>query len=138
MITSITFWLLESFIDSKFDDVDKMEFIPKDINELWMRTLIVCLIIAMSIFAHISQSRELKIEREKSQLREQLLDEQFSKMELILSTRKQTKEALQNFNNSVLSLKEKIDDGETLSRTEVNRLSSIISSVQNKLDRLWS
>jgi uncharacterized protein YqgQ len=91
----------------------------------------------MSIYAHISQARKLKIEREKSQLKEQLLDEQYSKMELILDTRKQTQEVLQNFNNSIIYLKERIDDGEMLSRTEVNRLSTIISAVQNKLDRLW-
>jgi cell division protein FtsL len=107
-------------------------------NELWMRSLIVILIIAMSIYAHISQTRKLKIEREKSQLQEQLLDEQYSKMELILDTRKQTQEALQNFNNSILSIKEKVDDGEMLSETELSRLSTIIAAVQNKLNRLWS
>lgn len=136
-LTSVTFWLLESYIHEEFEQVGRFELLPEDLNELWMRSLIVILIIAMSIYAHISQTRQVKIEREKSQLKEQLLDEQYSKMELILDTRKQTQAALQNFNNSVLSIKEKIDDGEMLSGEEVNRLSTIISAVQNKLDRLW-
>jgi cell division protein FtsL len=137
-IISITFWLLESYIDSEFDTIDGLELIPADLNELWMRSLIVILILAMSIYTHISQTRKLKIEREKSQLQQQLLDEQYSKMEFILDTRKQTQEALQNFNNSVLSIKKKIDAGEMLSETEVTRLSTIIAAVQNKLNRLWS
>ncbi len=106
-------------------------------NELWMRCFIVLLIIAMSIYTHISQTKKLKIEREKLQLQEQLLDEQYSKMELILDTRKQTQEALKNFNESVLSIKKKIDGGEMLTEVEVSRLSTIISAVQNKLNRLW-
>lgn len=137
-LISITFWFLESLIHIEFYKADRIEILPNDFNELWMRSIIVCLILAMSIYAQISQTRERKIEREKSQLLEQLLDEQYRNMELILSTRKQTQDALQNFNNSVTTLKKKIDDSEALSENELVRLSKIISAVQDKLTRLWS
>ncbi len=138
IIISIAFWFLESFIHLELDKLDKVELLPKDINELWMRSLIVILIMAMSIYAHISHARKLKIEQEKLLLQEQLLDEQYSKMELILNARKLTQEALQNFNNSLISIKKNIKDGEMLSEKEVSRLSTIITAVQNKLNRLWS
>ncbi len=136
-LTSITFWILESFIDLEMGKVDSLELLPKDNNELWMRLLIVILIMAMSLYAHISQARKLKIEREKMQLHEQLLHEKFSHMELILNSRKLTKEALDNFNLSVMSIKKKIDSDEVLSGKEINHLSKVIESVQNKLNRLW-
>lgn len=134
---SITYWFLESFIDLELDDVDKIELLPKDMNELWMRSLIVILIMVMSIYVHFSQARELKIEREKLKLQEQLLDEQYNKMELILNTRKLTQEALRNFNNSVETIKQNIETGAVLSENELSRLLTIITAVQNKLSRLW-
>ncbi len=136
-LTSITFWLLESFIHLELDKVDRIELFPKDINELWMRSLIVILIMAMSFYAHISQTRERKIEREKSQLQEQLLDEHYNNMELILDTRIQTNLALNNFNYSVISIMDKIEDGEMLSEKEVSHLRTVGTAVQNKLNRLW-
>lgn len=137
-LISIVFWVLESLIHLELYMADSIELLPTDINELWMRSLIVVLIMVMSIYAHFSQTRELKIERDKSQLKEQLLDEQYNKMELILSTRKQTQEALENFNKSVLSIRKNIEDGEGISEAELIRLGSIINAVQNKLNRLWS
>jgi CRISPR/Cas system-associated endonuclease Cas3-HD len=135
---SITFWVLESFIDQELDEVDNIRLIPGDANELWMRSLIVILIMVMSIYVHFSQAKELKIEREKLKLQEQLLDEQYNKMELILNTRKLTQEALRNFNNNVNAIKQNIEAGAVLSENELSRLLTIITAVQNKLSRLWS
>ena len=137
-LISITFWFLESFIHLEIEKTDGMGLLPKDLNELWMRTVIIILIMAMSIYVHISHNREVKIEREKSSLKEQLLDEQYHKMELILDTRKQTQEALRNFNNSVSDIKKHIEDDAVLTADELNRLLSIITAMQNKLSRLWS
>lgn len=137
-LTSFSFWFLEAIIDMKLEDLENLDIVPIDFNELWMRSLVVILIMAMSFYVHISQAKTLKIERDKSQLQEQLLDEQYKQMELILSTRKQTQQALQNFNKSVQSLSQQIEDGEVLSEDELKRLLSMINAVQNKLDRLWS
>ncbi len=137
-LISIIFWILESFIHLEIDKTDGMGYLPKDLNELWMRTVIIILIMSMSIYVHISHGREVKIEREKSRLKEQLLDEQYNKMELILDTRKQTQDALHNFNNSVSDIKRQIENDAVLTGEELSRLLSIISAMENKLSRLWS
>ncbi len=136
-LISIIFWFLESFIHLSLDIVDKIEILPEDINELWMRSLIVFLIIAMSIYAQVSQNKLRKIERDKSLLQEQLLEEQYSNMEVILDNRKQTQVALHNFNSSVMTIRVKIEEGEMISAKDVSLLSSATTAVQNKINRLW-
>lgn len=136
-LISIIFWFLESVIHLSLDRADTIELLPKDINELWMRFLIVLLIMVMSIYAHVSQTKDRKIEREKSLLQEQLLEEQYNNMKVMLSTKEQTQVALKNFNDYIKSIKVKIDNDEMLSEKDVNLLNSAITAILNKFNRLW-
>ena len=57
ILISILFWILESSVHYLMFDEEKFEFIPSDVNELWMRLIIVFLIVSFSFFADFKSNR---------------------------------------------------------------------------------
>jgi hypothetical protein len=65
IIFSILYWLIESTIHKRLYSEEKFEFLPSDINELWMRSVIVVLIITFGLYADYHTKSLLKKEEEK-------------------------------------------------------------------------
>ena len=51
---AVTFWLLESLIHYTIFDEPQFELIPGDMNELWMRLVIILLILIYGMYASFS------------------------------------------------------------------------------------
>lgn len=58
------FWNFDMMIHYFIYDEPELEFIPDDLNELWMRTTIVVLIIAFGIYTDMASTMILKKQRE--------------------------------------------------------------------------
>ena len=56
-VVALTFWFLESLIHYLIFDEPQFEFAPSGINELWMRTVIVVLIVINGIYVDFSIER---------------------------------------------------------------------------------
>ena len=135
-IISILYWFLDSFIDFHLGVVDEIELIPEEINEFWMRCLIVILIMTFSTYVQISQKRIRRIESEKVKLLNQKLDDQYDQLETSLDSRIQIQVALNNLFNIVSSTQVKIENGEKLSEYDVNNLSQALMASLIRLKRL--
>lgn len=53
-VVAVIYWFLESLIHHLIFDETEFEIIPGDMNELWMRTVIVLLIILYGIYVALS------------------------------------------------------------------------------------
>ena len=65
IILSVMFWLIDSTIHRFIYLENEFEFLPSDINELWMRIVIVLLLIIFGIYADQHTKAMLKKEKEK-------------------------------------------------------------------------
>lgn len=64
---SFAFWLAESFLHKHFFDKESyFELIPRDANELWMRSFIFILIIIIGYFSEREIGLQKKIAEEKN------------------------------------------------------------------------
>lgn len=78
---ALTFWILESFIHSSvFHEGEFLENIfPREPNELWMRLLVSCLLIALGLYGHSSITKLKNSEEERLRL-ERELEESLTKL----------------------------------------------------------
>ena len=53
-VVAVTFWFLESLIHYTIFNEPQFEFIPGDMNELWMRLVIILLILIYGIYVDFS------------------------------------------------------------------------------------
>ncbi len=53
-VVAVTFWFLESLIHYTIFNEPQFEFIPGDMNELWMRLVIILLILIYGIYVSFS------------------------------------------------------------------------------------
>ncbi len=68
LIFALFYWILESTIHySIFKEVE-FQLIPHDLNELWMRIVIIFLLISFGFFADLHAYRILVKEREKREI----------------------------------------------------------------------
>lgn len=65
VIVSVIFWLMDTVADRFFHQEDGYEFIPSEINELWMRLTIVLLFIGFGFYDDKQTKSLLKKEAEK-------------------------------------------------------------------------
>ena len=65
ILLAIVLWVLDATAHKLFFGDDEFEFIPTNINELWMRSTIVVLVICFGLFADYQTKKILKSEREK-------------------------------------------------------------------------
>ncbi|MEX1140420.1 MAG: hypothetical protein WEF53_13830 [Bacteroidota bacterium] len=76
VFAAMSFWILESLIHSSmFGEGDLLKnMLPTDPNELWMRLLVSCLLIALGIYAHFSITKLKRSEAERLALQKKLED----------------------------------------------------------------
>ncbi|OGC78343.1 MAG: hypothetical protein A2145_02070 [candidate division Zixibacteria bacterium RBG_16_40_9] len=74
VFAALTFWIVESFIHSSIFHEGKLlqNIFSKDPNELWMRIVVSCLLIALGIYAHSSFTKLKKSEEERLRLQKNL------------------------------------------------------------------
>ena len=65
IILSVAYWLVDSVIHRFIYSESEFEFIPAEINELWMRVVIVVLLISFGKYADFHTKILLKKEKEK-------------------------------------------------------------------------
>lgn len=104
IILSIAFWLFDSGMHRYLYSEENFEFIPSDVDELWMRSLIVLLIIAIGMYAdnHIKTLHEKEREKERE------------KHAIFNATLKSTNHILNNLLNQMQYFKIKSDDSNFL------------------------
>lgn len=88
---AIGFWFLESLIHSFAFMEDEINFIPSDINELWMRLVICGLIILFGIYSDYQNRKLLAKEQEKLSVfkatvrsSQQILNNHLNQMQLFM------------------------------------------------------
>lgn len=65
VILSLLFWLSDSLIHRFIYSEEAFELIPADVNELWMRALVIVLLLAFGFFADNRANRICAAEQEK-------------------------------------------------------------------------
>jgi len=65
ILLAIILWVIDSTAHKLFFGDDEFEFIPTNINELWMRVTIVMMVICFGLFADYQTKKILKSEHEK-------------------------------------------------------------------------
>jgi hypothetical protein len=65
VIVSVIFWLADSAIHRFIYAEEAFEVIPTDVNELWMRTLIIVLLIVIGVLGDNRANRIVAAEKEK-------------------------------------------------------------------------
>ena len=68
IIISVIFWLGDSYADGIFHQDGLIEFIPEELNELWMRVIIVLLFVSFGMYADRHIKMMLKKEAEKREI----------------------------------------------------------------------
>lgn len=63
-LLAICFWFFDALIHLYLYGESAFEIIPSDLNELWMRTVIVLLIFAFGIFADLYSKRKIIVEKQ--------------------------------------------------------------------------
>jgi hypothetical protein len=76
LLGAVGFWILESLIHTSIfhDEGFLPNLFPHDLNELWMRTLVSGLLIALGIYGHVSIRKLRSSEAERLELQRQLED----------------------------------------------------------------
>ena len=68
VILSLIFWLADSFIHRFIYKEETFELVPADVNELWMRILIIVLLIIIGLVGDSRANRIAATEREKREI----------------------------------------------------------------------
>ena len=124
-IVAALYWVAESLIHIFIFMDRESAFLPKDINELWMRSGIVVLMIAFGIYADIQTGKLLAKEQEKREVfvatvssTQHILNNLLNQMQLVL-TNKDGVNALDDETRKLL--KQALIEG----KEQVIRLSSV-------------
>ena len=126
IILAVILWLIDSVAHRLLFNEAEYEFIPQDLNELWMRITIITLIICFGIYTDYHSKKILLAAHEKRQI--------------FLATVSASQHILNNLLNNMQYFKLKIDessdfDKETIEGAEelVKQLSSVEELTEDKI-----
>ena len=108
---ALSYWILDSSIHWLIYKED-LELIPDDLNELWMRSLIVIIVFIFGFYAEI-KTRQL-VEKEKE------------KQRVFKATVVSTQHILNNLLNQLLYIKTKLEEEGKLDHETSQQMSNII------------
>ena len=89
-IVAVLFWFADSAIDYLLGAAGTIELIPEEINELWMRCLIVILISGFSFYMQRAFNKLEKVQRERTEL----LHEKIAMQEEMIKATQESKDQL--------------------------------------------
>ena len=121
VILSLIFWLVESVIH-RFIFSEAFELIPSDLNELWMRLVIVVLIIGFGLFAESQTNKIVAAEIEKH--------------EIFVATVSSAQHILNNLLNQLQLIIYDVDKADKLSDETRTQLEQSIRESKEHIDKL--
>jgi len=116
------YWLFDSIIHKLAFGEDEFEFLPSDVNELWMRTLIVVLIIIFGFYIDISTKKLIKKEQEK--------------LEVYQSTVLAVQHVLNNYLHKMQIFKSKMNKCDNISEQDVEAFNALIKEATENIKKL--
>lgn len=119
---ALLYWIAESVIHRYIYAEDFFEFVPSDLNEFWMRALIIFLIVGFGIFADNRAATIRKKEREKR--------------EVFLATVGSTQHILNNLLNQLQLVFFELDDRHELASKTRKLLKRSIKEGKEQVERL--
>jgi len=140
---AVFFWLFDSLVHLLFYGEAEFEFIPTEFNELWMRTTIFLLIIAMGIYAELSVKRLMRAEEEKFQLEKRLNESLHNELKLQQQQIEITKETvlnmqniINNFLNNLLLFQNEAKEKNALSDDSLEQLDRMVQETAASIQQL--
>ena len=118
-IFAMAYWLFDSSIHYLVFGEAEFEFIPQEVNELWMRLLICVLIFCFGVVVEISAQKLKKKEREKSEVYESMLNA--------------TQHILNNFLNRMLLFKEAAEESKDIDKEILGHYERVISETTKQI-----
>jgi hypothetical protein len=119
---ALLYWIAESVIHRYIYAEDFFEFVPSDLNEFWMRALIIFLIVGFGIFADNRAATIRNKEREKR--------------EVFLATVGSTQHILNNLLNQLQLVFFELDDRHELESKTRKLLKRSIKEGKEQVERL--
>jgi len=119
---SIVYWIIDSTIHKLAFGEEEFEFIPGDINELWMRTLIVCLVLVFGFYIDYSMKKLVKKEQEK--------------LEVYQSTVLAVQHVLNNHLHKMQIFKSKMSKCDNISDTDVENFNKLVKETTESIKNL--
>lgn len=68
LFLTVSFWLFDSALHYFIYGEFHFELIPSDLNELWMRSIIIFLLVSFGLYADIHSKKIADIERDKNEV----------------------------------------------------------------------
>jgi hypothetical protein len=124
VILSVVFWLADSLIHKFVYAEEVFELIPKDFDELWMRTLIIVLLIGIGL---VGDNRADKIDAAERE-----------KREIFVATASSTQHILNNLLNQLQLVFFKADEAHELGDETRELLEQSIKEAKEQVARLSS
>ena len=131
------FWLFESSLHHWAFGEPEFEFIPTDLNELWKRTTIFCLLVGFGIFADYHTRRILKKDEEKKEVfkamvaaSHHILNNFLANMTLFRSAAEESRD----FDQEILALYDEVIDD---AASQVRRLVDIQEPDRTKIEKRY-
>jgi hypothetical protein len=143
LTVALFFWFFDSAVHFFVYGEAEFEWLPTEFNELWMRTTIVTLIVALGIFAQRSTAKLLHIEHEKLALQEKLtvalqiqLEQQQKQAELTKETVLQMHDIINNFLNNLLLFKIEAEESNSISPESLELFDNLIQKAAENVRKL--
>jgi len=124
LILGVIYWLFDSVIHKLAFGEEEFEFIPGDVNELWMRTLIVTLIIIFGFYIDFSTKKLIEKEQEK--------------LEVYQSTVLAVQHVLNNYLHKMQIFKSKMKKCDNISEHDVDAFNELIKEATENIKKLSS
>jgi len=119
---ALLYWVAESAVHRYIYAEDFFEFVPSDLNEIWMRVLIIFLIVGFGIFADDRAAKIRNKEREKR--------------EVFLATVSSTQHILNNLLNQLQLVFFELDERHELESDTRKLLKRSIKDGKEQVERL--
>jgi len=119
---ALLYWIAESVVHRYIYAEDFFEFVPSDVNEIWMRVLIICLMIGFGVFA---DNRAEKIRKKENE-----------KREVFLATVQSTQHILNNLLNQLQLVFFELDERHDLESETRKLLKRSIAEGKEQVERL--
>ncbi len=122
IIVATLYWIAESIVHRFVFDEETFELLPSNINELWMRVMIVALMICFGVFGDAWSRRLVAKEDEKRQI--------------FIATASSTQHILNNLLNQIQVVFLKMDDEHRVDAETRDMLRQSLKDAQAQVQRL--
>jgi len=119
---ALTYWIFDATIHKLLFGEDEFEFIPSDINELWMRSLIVILITLFGFYIDYSTKKLIIKEQEK--------------LEVFQSTVLAIQHVLNNYLHKMQIFRSKMKKCDNISEQDIEQFNALVNEATENIKKL--